>query len=257
VLEAYEGLKTRNHFEVLGLPRASSAADVKEAYFRLARRFHPDVHHGASLGDLRDKLEKVFIRLGEAYDVLRDTDKRRDYEERLGRMASRVGTGAASSSPAGDEPGAPPPDPEQEARRRMAALRQAELLYEKEKYFDAIQLARPLVRTVPDNLKLRARMVLARALLKNPNWTREAEQILQDAVREDPKAAPAFQVLGTLYRDRGLPTRAASMFRRVVELRPDDDEARQQLEALVPDEPPSPPEGEGGGGLLRKIFKRS
>src|SRR6185503_16313768 len=68
--EAYAGLKTRNHFEVLGLPRASSEAQVKDAYFRLAKRFHPDTHHDPLLKDLRDKLEAVFIRLGEAYEIL-------------------------------------------------------------------------------------------------------------------------------------------------------------------------------------------
>ena len=55
--EAWEGRKSRNHFEVLGLERSATASEVKEAYFRLAKRFHPDVHHGAHLGDLRDKLE--------------------------------------------------------------------------------------------------------------------------------------------------------------------------------------------------------
>src|SRR5439155_13050046 len=63
ILDAHEGLKRRNHFEVLGLARSATEVQVKEAYFRLARSFHPDVHHGASLGDLRDKLEAVFIRL--------------------------------------------------------------------------------------------------------------------------------------------------------------------------------------------------
>jgi hypothetical protein len=82
ILEAWVGLKTRNHFEVLGIPRASNELQVKEAYFSLARRFHPDVHHGASLGDLRDKLEQIFIRVGEAYEVLRDPKRRSEYEER-------------------------------------------------------------------------------------------------------------------------------------------------------------------------------
>ena len=120
ILDAWEGSKTRNHFEVLGLPRASSEAEVKDAYFRLAKRFHPDVHHGESLGDLRDKLEAVFIRLGEAYETLRDPRRRGDYEERLGRRgrgrpASRRGAGAAAA--AGAAPRATPRRSEAEAAR--------------------------------------------------------------------------------------------------------------------------------------------
>jgi len=251
VLDAYEGLATRNFFEILGIPRASSAADVKEAYFRLARRFHPDVHHGASLGDLRDQLERVFIKLGEAYDVLKDTEKRRQYEERLGRFSGRP-AGEAAAAAAADAP--PPPNPEEEARLRQAALLKAEKLYEQEKYFDAIQLARPLVETLPDKLKLRARLVLARCYLKNPNWARDAEQALLDAVRDTPKATEPHVLLGILYRDRGMSARAKSMFRRVLELNPDDGEAKQQLALLRADEPPPP--DEEGGGLLKKLFRR-
>jgi len=251
ILEVYEGLQSKNHFEILGLPRASSAADVKEAYFRLARRFHPDVHHGASLGDLRDKLERVFIKLGEAYEVLRDPARRGEYEARLGRL--RPKEGQAPQAPAEAAPPAAR-DPEEGTRRLEGAVRKAEMLYDLEKYWDAIQLAKPIVDTVPETMRLRARLVLARCYLKNPKWAKEGEQILLDAVRDDPKAAEAFALLGALYVERGLPTRAAGMFRRVVELKPEDAEARQRLAKLEPDAP-SPEDGEGG--LLRKIFRRS
>ncbi len=64
IMDLFEGMKQRTHFEVLGLKRGATDAQVKDAYFRLAKSFHPDVHHDASLSDLRDKLEAVFIRLG-------------------------------------------------------------------------------------------------------------------------------------------------------------------------------------------------
>src|SRR6185436_3893423 len=61
ILEAFEGLKTRTHFEVLEIPRASNEVQVKEAYFKLARKFHPDTHHDTNLADLHDKIEAIFI----------------------------------------------------------------------------------------------------------------------------------------------------------------------------------------------------
>src|SRR5204863_351488 len=72
IMEAYETLRAKSHFEALGIERTATDAQVKEAYFRLARRFHPDTHHDPNMADLRDKLETVFIRLGEAYEVLRN-----------------------------------------------------------------------------------------------------------------------------------------------------------------------------------------
>jgi hypothetical protein len=72
ILEMAEGLKAKTHFEVLGIPRASGEAQVKEAYFKLAKRYHPDTQHDPALKDLAGQLEAVFIRIGEAYEVLRN-----------------------------------------------------------------------------------------------------------------------------------------------------------------------------------------
>src|SRR4029453_11098329 len=72
ILEAYEGLSTKTHFEVLGIPKASHEAQVKEAYFRLARVFHPDAQKDPAVADLADKSRAVFIRMGEAYATLMD-----------------------------------------------------------------------------------------------------------------------------------------------------------------------------------------
>ena len=95
ILDAFEGLSSKNHFEVLGIPRASSEAQVKEAYFQLARRFHPDTHHDPAMEDLGAKLEAVFIRLGQAYEVLRNPRSRAAYETDLASRAPRVPRPAA------------------------------------------------------------------------------------------------------------------------------------------------------------------
>jgi TolA-binding protein len=246
---AWEGRKTMTHFEVLGLERSASGADVKEAYFRLAKRFHPDVHHGENLGDLRDKLEQVFIRLGEAYEVLRDTEKRGEYEAWIGRPKAPAAAGAAVT----DGPPAEAPDPEAESRRAEAAVDEATALYEKEKYWDAIQKIEPILETLTDKTRLRAQLVLARCYLKNPKWEKTAKETLEIAVQENPKAAEAYALLGALYKQKGLRTRAASLYRRVLELQPDHKDAAEALAELGPKEGPS----HEGGGFLKKIFRRS
>jgi tetratricopeptide (TPR) repeat protein len=264
ILKAWEGLKTRTHFEVLGISRSVGNAEVKEAYFRLARRFHPDVHHGASLGDLRDKLEAVFIRLGEAYDVLRDPLRRGDYEGRLGRP-----------KPAAAAPEAPAPTPEahpaeavrdREADAQMAevSIREAEKLYEKAEnespesrpklYSDAIHLLEGVLPLASGRLRIRGGVALARCYLKNPNWAKRAEEVLLSLVREDPKAVDALALLAAIYRDNGLRARALGTYRRVLELKPDHEEAAR----YVAENAPGPPRGEddGGGGLLKKLFRK-
>ena len=257
ILEAWEGLKTRNHFEVLGLSRSAGEAEVKEAYFGLAKRFHPDVHHGDSLGDLRDELEEVFIRLGEAYEVLRDPRKRGEYEERLGRQRPKpaaAGAGPAASGPA--EPAAPEPprDPEEETRQAEESIRRATKLFEQEKYWDAIQLLQPAIEAVQGKTRLRGQLTLARCYAKNPKWSKEAESVLLTATRESPEAVDAWALLGELYAQKGLRTRAVTMYRKVLELKPDHEDAGRYVAANTP--PPDLPPDEGSG-LLTRLFRRT
>jgi curved DNA-binding protein CbpA len=248
ILDAFEGLKAKNHFEVLAIPKASNEAQVKEAYFRLARRFHPDTHHDPNLADLRDKIEAVFIRLGEAYEVLRDRNKRSSYESDLASRTPRAP--GAAAAPAAE----PAVDPSAEGRMVEESIRRAERYITDEKYWDAIQLLEPTVHPATGKWKARARLALARAYVKNPHWVKRAEEQLQSAVREDPRHAEAFFMLGNLYKQSGMRSRALSMFRKALEAKPDFEQAATELAGLTPEEPESPPEG---GGLLKKIFGRS
>ncbi len=95
ILGRHASLEQMNHFEVLGVARDATTAQVREAYFGLARRFHPDGHHEPALSDLREPLEKIFRRLGEAYEVLCHPRAREHYEQELGGASGgRSGRGA-------------------------------------------------------------------------------------------------------------------------------------------------------------------
>jgi hypothetical protein len=63
-------------------------------------------------------------------------------------------------------------------------------------------------------------------------------------------------LLGAIYAGKGLRTRATTMYRKALELRPDHEEAAEYLKANAPE--PEPPEDEGGGGgLLGRLFRRN
>jgi curved DNA-binding protein len=66
----------RDPYETLGVPRDASAEDIRAAYRRLARRFHPDVNK-------EPEAEERFKEISEAHEVLSDPDKRARYD-RLG-----------------------------------------------------------------------------------------------------------------------------------------------------------------------------
>lgn len=70
-------MKFKDYYEVMGLARDASADEIKRAYRRLARKYHPDVSK-------EPDAEACFKELGEAYEVLKDPEKRAAYDQ-LGR----------------------------------------------------------------------------------------------------------------------------------------------------------------------------
>jgi molecular chaperone DnaJ len=65
----------KDYYAMLGVPKDAAAADIKRAYRKLARQHHPDANAGNA------KAEDKFKEVSEAYDVLSDATKRKEYDE--------------------------------------------------------------------------------------------------------------------------------------------------------------------------------
>jgi tetratricopeptide (TPR) repeat protein len=265
--EAFESkVNNRNHFEVLELGREADVAAVKAAYFRLAKRFHPDARLDPELFDLKDKLKAVFVRLGSAYEVLGNARRRADYEALLPRrsfnppkasgaaIASPVSPGAPKPSPARAPSRSPEPDPqaneEEEAQRSEAAIARAEGFLAEEKWWDAIQALEGALPGLRGRRLQHARLLLARVYTRNPKWLKRGEEMAKTVVRDDPKNVDAHYFLATLYRTGGLQSRANALFRKVLDLAPDHPEALEALGETPVKPAPSTP-------LLKRFFRKS
>ena len=67
-------MEYKDYYKVMGLKQDASPSEVKVAYRRLARKYHPDLNKDP-------KAEEHFKELGEAYDVLKDPEKRKTYDQ--------------------------------------------------------------------------------------------------------------------------------------------------------------------------------
>ena len=65
----------RDYYEVLGIPKNASDADIKKAFRTLAKKYHPDMHPGDK------ECEEKFKEAQEAYAVLSDAEKRKQYDQ--------------------------------------------------------------------------------------------------------------------------------------------------------------------------------
>lgn len=81
-------MKYKDYYEVLALERGASQDDIKRSYRKLARKYHPDVSKEADA-------EERFKELGEAYEVLKDPEKRAAYD----RMGSEWRNGQEFQPP--------------------------------------------------------------------------------------------------------------------------------------------------------------
>ena len=77
----------KDYYAVLGVPSSASEKELSRAYKKLAKEHHPDANAG------NPKSEERFKEVNAAYDVLGDTDKRKEYDEVRRMVASGVGPG--------------------------------------------------------------------------------------------------------------------------------------------------------------------
>ena len=89
----------RDYYEILGVARTATEKEIRQAYRKLARKYHPDLNPNDKPAEAR------FKEIGEAYDVLSDADKRKKYDrwghdwekiEQAQRAGATAGAGVGS-----------------------------------------------------------------------------------------------------------------------------------------------------------------
>src|SRR5689334_6142159 len=87
----------KDYYKTLGVPKTATAAEIKQAYRELARKYHPDANKGDA------KAEERFKEITEAYNVLSDAKQRKEYDDARSMFGGgfRVPTGARGGGAGG------------------------------------------------------------------------------------------------------------------------------------------------------------
>lgn len=236
-------IDNENYFDMLGVTRKSKADDVKNAYFALAKVWHPD-RLPAELASLKPLVEQVFSYLSEAHDTLTNEDKRLKYTQSV-----KEGGG----TPATD--------------RMMTTIldgamqfQNVELLAKKQDWDAALLLLERILIASPDEPDYHA-MKAWLLMQKHPGKAAPLSDMLVSATAAIDLHADhekALMYKGLILKRMGRTAEAYKFFRKVTQLNPRNVEAAREVRLSnmrgerVSKAPPPP----GAGGLLGNLFKK-
>ena len=183
-----------DYYQLLGVAPSASAAEIRQAYARLAREKHPD--------RFTDPVEKqraqtAFQDITTAFNALVNPRSRQEYDAARHRPQPRT-----------------PEDIARDAFERAQPLLEAGPLEE------VVTLLRTAVHHAPDQAAYHA--ALGKALARVPQAAREAVQALEKATQLAPRSASAFADLATVLARQGMKLRAQKAMETALRLAPRD-----------------------------------
>jgi curved DNA-binding protein CbpA len=212
-------------YEVLGVSRTASSAEVRKAYLVVARERHPDRFANPAE---KAKAQEFFQKATEAFNTLSNEKLRSEYDADLAKPKLVTPAEIAADAFA----------------RGLKQLEARDM-------DGGIELLRSAVYHVPGEARYHA--LLGRALARNPKTAREAVVCLEEAVRLAPRDAQVQAELALILEGQGLHIRARKAAEAARALSPDDPQVARiaaQLGAGGRDD--APPEPGGFRRLLRR-----
>ncbi len=201
----HEGL---GYYGILGVKEYATTAEIKSAYYKAAKKFHPDMHFHLKDDSLKDKLSDIFSYVYAAYATLSNPQKRKDYDKLITLKPARL-TANQDKAKALFEEG------KLEFRRNK--FQDAELLFGQAIYFDG---------TIGGY-----HYYYGKALMKQ-NKFKDAEKAIARALKGEPHNADYLAELGFVFLKLGLPTRAKALFEKALKISPGHAGASEGIAAI-------------------------
>jgi curved DNA-binding protein CbpA len=208
ILSKFDVLLGGNLFELLGVDPGADRKELKRAYFKISKEFHPDRFYGKNLGSFKDKLAQIFERATQAFDYLSDDAKRAQY---MGEIDTAPGDGQTQKQHATE------------------LFKNAVQLEVDRDMGGALKLFAAAIRLDPQPRFLRR---AAEACLRAQEL-RSAEEYAKKAAELDPRDAGAHRTLAKVLRAVGRPEEARKELEIAIRLEPGNPYIAQELEEIT------------------------
>lgn len=203
-----ENIAKMDIYQILGVSRIADQDEIKKSYFRLAKKFHPDLYDRNLPHEIKGVIEEVFDGISKAYQTLIDEEKREAYDAKKQQ--------------------APPVDKRDWAKTAEVKFRQGKALYDKGHFQEALPLLEEAIRL--HGSKGRYFLLLALIQSKIPAYLRKSEENFVRAIKIEPWNAEGYVGLGLLYKGAGLQVKARKQFEKAVRIDPEHKIALRGLE---------------------------
>lgn len=195
----------KDYYKILGLNSSATEEEIKKAFFRLAKKYHPDRHRGRRDGNYETK----FAQINEAYNVLKDRKAKAEYDVHFKDLSSKRTRTA------------------KEKYRAEELYQTAQKALKIKDINSAIDLLKAAVRLEPDKAEYYS--TLGMALSQKPRRLHEAREMCEKAVEMEPYDVENYIRLGLVYKKARLNMRARKQFENALRWEPEHPIARQEL----------------------------
>lgn len=200
----YLSLNEKTPLKLLDLDANYTQSELKERYFSLIKKFHPDRVKPFSNPEITRKCEEIFMKLTQAYET-------------LSNPSSKSGEVAWEGKPS-----------QELAEEKFT---EAKKLLSSGFVWEAILLLKEAVRINGGNYQYH--LYLGKAEAKLPSLKKDAEISLWKSIELEKWNPDAYLELGKLYLSEGMKIRAKSMFEKVLSFEPQNEEAKELLNKIV------------------------
>ncbi len=211
VNKLYKNIDRLNYYDILGININASHSEVKKAYLKVARDYHPDRHRDLRDSSIKDKLTTLFTFLNKAYSTLSSEAKKTEYNNILFKKIARK------------DPNSDIINAEEQFKRGIGELK-------KGNFWGAADFFRWATKKDPQKANYWAHLSLA--LSEMSRRTKEAEETILKAIELEPHNANYYVHLGKIYLQAGIEKRAVHQFKTALSWDPTNKKAQKELEKL-------------------------